>query len=291
MALVTGSCYGQAVYVEALPSEKLPYGLFSIASLTEAGSGKWQQGVEWEPEVCGPAGVTTCPSCAQNNNPLTSPSKTYVDGPGSDFAAPFTVYGSFACSPIGNWDRAEDRARELLGNGEERAVELAIANGASHSSKALQDATSIDITPVAGTPVSVAQGLALLESYIGAEGKGVGAIIGNRREILLANANGKIIEANDGELRTFLGTPVAAVSGYNGRTGPNNDAAGAGQAWLFGLGSKPRIWRSDVFLTSFREESLDTRENNLNILAERTYVVGWDCFTVAVLVSTVDGLV
>lgn len=283
MALVTGACYGQPTYVEALPGEKLPYGLFSIAALAEAGNGKWQQGIEWEPEVCGPAGVYACPTCTQNNT-ATESAKSYVDGPGSDFAAPFTVYGSFSCSPQGNWDRAEDRARELLANGGERAVELAIANGASHTSKALQDSTSVNVTPTPGTPVTIEQGFAILEAYIGLNGNGLGAIVANRREVLLANQTGEIIVVNGAQLQTFLGTPVAAVSGYSGLTGPNNVAAGAGEAWLFALGSRPRIMRSDVFLTSSRESSLDTRFDNLNVLAEQTYVVGWDCFTAGILV-------
>lgn len=286
MALVTGACYGQPIYVEAEPNEPLPFGLFSISRIIEEGPGHWQQGVEWEPAVCGAASLYPCPTCVQNDAG-TEPLKVYEDGPGTDFATPFTVYGSFHCSPIGNWDRASERARQLLANGEERAAELGIANGTNHTSKALQDASSVDVTPTPGTAVSVAEGLAILEAYIGANGSGKGAIIANRRELLLANENGKLIEREGDHLETVLGTPVAAVGGWDGRTGPNNDAAGAGEAWIFALGSAPRIWRSDVFMTAERENSLDTAQNNLDILAERTYVIGWDCFTAAVLVNSV----
>lgn len=381
MAIVAGACYGQPLYVPAGNPRPLAYGLLSISDIREGGVGHWQQGVEWEPAVCGPAGVYACPTCAQNNSsevqslteggagltsftltfrgsttgaiaaaaigstvqtalealptigvgnvtvsggaggpytvtftgtlsnsdvPLltatptggtgtvtpalvtqggnTAPAKTYTDGPGSTFAAPFTVYGSFDCSPIGNWDRAEERARELLKHGGERAVELAIANGASHTSQALQDATSVNVTPTPGTPVTIAQGLAILESYIGANGSGEGAIIANRREVFLANEHGKLVAPNGSELATVLGTPVAAVAGWNGLTGPNNLAAGAGEAWLFALGSRPRVWRSETFLVSDREHSLDKAFNNLRILAEQTYVIGWDCFAAGVLV-------
>lgn len=284
MALNSGACYGQPVYVGPAPVKPLPYGLFSVSDVHESGPGHWQQGVEWEPAVCGPAGLYPCPTCVQNGAG-TEPVKVYHEGVPLDFAAPFTVYGSFDCSPVGNWDRAEERAKELLANAEERAVELAVANGTVHNSKALQDATTIDITPVPGTPLTVVQALAILESYIGANGSGQGVIIGNRREILVANAQGTTILREGDHLETLLGTPVAAVSGFDGLTGPNNVAAGAGQAWLFGLGSAPRIWRSDVFLTSDREHSLKTATNDLQILAERTYVVGWDCFTVGVLVD------
>lgn len=287
MALNANACYGQPRPVPALDGAPLKYGIFSVANLEEAGTGHWQQGNEWEPQLCGPASLYRCPTCAQNNTG-TSPAKEYTDeGVPLEEALPFTVYASFACTPIGNWDRAEDRARAFLLSGEERAVEAMISDGVHAGSRALTNASSVDITPVAGTPVTVAQGLAILEQYIGANGKGEGVIIGTRRDVTLANANGKLIYSEESGLYTLLGTPVAAVSGITGATGPNNEAAGTGEAWMFALGSRPRILRSEVFMTSSREQSLDTGFNNLNILAERTYAVGWDCFTVGVLVTSI----
>lgn len=287
MALNADPCYGQPRLVPALEGAPLPYGILSVSNLTEAGIGHWQQGIEWESDLCGPASLYRCPTCAQNNGD-TVPVKEYTDeGVPLDSAAPFTVYASFACSPIGHWDDAEERARRALLSGEERALEAMVADGVHSYSRGLYNASTIDITPTAGTPVSVQAGVALLEQYIGENGKGQGVILGARRDILLANATGKIISPVGDHLETFLGTPVAALSGINGKTGPGGDAPEANEAWLFALGSKPRVLRSDVFLTSNRETSLDTDDNNLNILAERTYVVGWDCFTVGVLISTV----
>lgn len=286
MALNTNACYGQPRYVEAVDGAPLKYGIFSVANF-EGGDGKWQQGVEWEPQLCGAASGYRCPTCVQNDGD-TAPAKVYSEaGVPLEEAMPFTVYASFACSPIGNWDRAEARARKFLESGEERAVEAMMADGVHAASRSLYNATTTDITPVVGTPVSVAQGIALLEQYIGENGKGEGVIVGSRRDILLANANGKLICPEGETLYTILGTPVAALSGINGKTGPNNDAPEANEAWLWALGSRPRIWRSEAFVTSVREASLSTDTNDLKILAERTYAIGWDCFTVGVLISTI----
>lgn len=288
MALNPNACYGQPKYVEAPSGLALPYGLFSVSEIREGGDAHWQQGIEWERELCGPASNYGCPTCTLSNI-NQAPAKIYTDlGVPLESALPFTVYASFSCSPIGNWDRAEDRARAALLSGEERAVEAMLADGTHATSRALTNASSVDATPTPGTPVTIAQGLAILEEYIGLNGKGQGVIVGNRRDILLANTNGKLITREGDHLETIVGTPVAALSGFDGRTGPNNDAAGTGEAWLFGLGSRPLILRSDSFLTSAREQSLDTGTNDLDVLAERTYALGWDCFTVAVLVQSVE---
>lgn len=287
MAINANSCYGQPRLVPALDGAPLKYGILSVADLTEAGSGHWQQGIEWEPHLCGAGTTYRCPTCVQNDGDA-APAKVYTDqGVPVEEAMPFTVYASFACTPIGNWDRAEERARAFLLSGEERAVEAMVSDGVHAASRSLTNSTTVDITPTPGTPVTVSQGLALLEQYIGANGKGEGVIIGTRRDITLANANGKLICPEGDTLYTVLGTPVAAVSGITGLTGPNAVAADPGEAWLWALGSRPRIMRSEVFMTSSRETSLDTAFNNLNILAERTYVVGWDCFTVGVLITSV----
>lgn len=287
MALVVGSCYAQPLYVEAPDVTPLPHGLFSIATILSPEDPHWQTGIEYEPLACGPASVYACPTCVQNNN-NTAPAKTYEEGVPLTNGFPFTVYGSFKCSPVGNWDRGFERAADSLRAGEERAVESAIATGDFHGGVSLTGADAIDITPTPGTPVNLVQGIALLEQYVGANGSGQGAILGSRRDLILANANGVQVWKDGEMLRTLLGTPVAGLAGFDGRTGPNDDAAGAGQAWLFGLGSTPVIRRSEIFMTpEDRRAALNTGTNDFEVLAERTYVVTWDCFTAAVLVTSI----
>lgn len=281
-------CYGGAIVVEA-PAVPQPvkFGLFSVSEFVTGGAPHWQQGVIWEPYACGPATAYACPTCGENVSG-TAPVKTYTSGVGEVQIAPFTVYGSFSCSPIGHWEDAEKRALQNLLSGEERAVEAQIADGSLHSSMNLQAPEAVNITPTPGTPVSIPQGIALLESYGALNGNGEFVIMMNRRDALLANATGTLVKPADSGtmLRTILNTPVAALSGFNGRTGPNGVAALAGMSWLFATG-KPYIYRTEPFITSERGASLDTSRNDLQILAERTYAVGWDCFTIGVLVESV----
>lgn len=288
MALASGACLGQPLYVPAQDVRPLPYGLFSVSDMHEMSDGHWGQGVEWEPQPCGPASVWGCPTCAQNNAGNAA-NKTPTTGVALRQGFPFTVYGSFQCSPIGNWDRAFERAQEMLTNGEERAVEGELGFGSHIASPALASASSVDATPTPGTPVTVTQGIAILEQYIGANSPGEGVILGSRREITIAMAN-RLVRPNDAhtQLITKLDTPVAAFGGYDFRTGPNGVAAGAGNAWIFALGSAPRVWRGPIFMNpDVREHALRTTNNNLIVLAERNYIVGFDCFAAGVLVSSV----
>lgn len=285
MALAAGACLGQPAYIAAQDITPLRYGLFSVSDLSELDHGHWEQGVEWEPQPCGAASVWGCPTCAQNNAG-NAPAKVPTAGVALRQGFPFVVYGSFQCSPFGNWDRGFDRARQMLVNGEERAVEIEFASGAHTTSPSLVSASAINITPGAVVQ-TVTQGLAVLEAYIGANAPGQGVILGNRREITLAAAN-HLIEPNDAhtQLVTKLDTPVAALGGWNAQTGPNGVAAGAGQAWLYGLGSAPRILRSPIYDNPpDREHALRTTTNQFTVLSERNYVVGFDCFAVGVLVA------
>lgn len=293
MALISPACYAQPMYVEAPATGKAtPFGLFSVADIIEGGDVHWQTGVEYEPHRAGAASVYACPTCAQVAAG-TVPAKIYTSGVPLVNSTPFTIYSSFACSPFGHWDDALDRARIHLMNGEERAVENEVALGNFHSTVNLTSATSVDITPTPGTPVTVAQGLALLEQYAASNQNGEGYVImGARRDISLLNTNGPLILCpNSPTLHTSLGTPVAALSGFNGRTGPNDVAAAAGNAWLFATGT-PRIQRSEIFMVPpDREHAMLTNsaanQNNLRALAERTYSVSWSAFTAGVLVTSI----
>lgn len=279
-------------YVAAPVPSSLPFGLFSVATMVPSDQDPhWQAGVQWESVACGPSGIYSDCSC---NFPATT--KTYVAGTPLVVATPFTVYGSFSCSPIGRQDDAFDRARAHLYAGEERAVELAIATQTTHTSQALNSTTTVDITPVIAavhTPVTVSQGVAMLESYIGAHASGQGVILANRREVTLMGRDHVLLDPkpSDSVLYTKLLTPIGAMGGFDGKTGPSATAAAVGNAWLFALGGRPIVRRSDVLMvTGQLEDSLNRSNNNLNILAERTYVVGWDCFTAAIEVVSIPGL-
>jgi hypothetical protein len=86
-------------------------------------------------------------------------------------------------------------------------------------------------------------------------------------------------------LRTHLGTPVAAGGGYVVNTGPDGAPAPPGTAWLYGTGPVS-IRRGEVFINPDSiGQALNRTTNEIEILAEREYVVGFDCLLAAVLIN------
>lgn len=279
------------VYVGPGTTIKLPFGIESISEVID-GDGRWETGLEWQPDICGPASVyRTCfgfdPDESGESLPPLEP-KDFVDGVPTSYTKAFAVYSGVECTPVGNfWEIAEARGRNFLLNGRERALESQLVLGTAYSGPSLSDSTTEDITPTVGTAVDVVLGMALLEQWIGENGAGQGAILGARRDVLLAASGHAIMDIRPGDTRLYtrLATPVAALSGFDGSVGPNGEEAGEGEAWLYATGSLPRIWRGEIFGPPKRE-SLDRAYNDLFILHEQMHAIGWNCGAAAVLVSS-----
>ncbi|HEX9832289.1 MAG TPA: hypothetical protein VGA66_04235, partial [Mycobacterium sp.] len=78
----------------------------------------------------------------------------------------------------------------------------------------------------------------------------------------------------DGLLYTPAGNRIVVGGGYTG-TGPDGAAPAAGTAWIYATGSAFG-YRSDVFFTEVRD-SLDRSANTIRMIAERTYLLGFEC--------------
>lgn len=281
------------VFVGPGQTVKLDFGIESVASEILDTPDHWETGIEYQPPVCGPASVyrNNCfgydaDESGESLAPLEP--KDFVEGVPTEYSKSFAVYSGIQCSPVGNfWATAEARGREFLLNGRERALELEMAVGATHAGPFLTDASTVDVTPTPGTPVTVTQGFALLEQWAGENSAGRGVILGSRRDVLMAASNHVIVEPTLGQktLYTYLNTPVGALSGFDFATGPASEEAGEGEAWLFALGSQPRIWRGEIFGPP-RRESLDRGYNDLFILHEQVFTYAWNCGQAAVLVQS-----
>ena len=252
------------------------FGIFSVAAMPEP-SGRWELGVEWEPLTGDRAALRsheTCPDDYAEDVELRA-------GETVDQATPFLVVGSYLCKSASRpLDEARERAQLHLTGGEERAVEYAIATGAMGNDPTLAGAT--DLTPTAGTPVSLADGVALIEAHYTAEHHSpvtihAPAILGVGLEV------GRVARRQGQRLETLLGSFVSAGGGY-----PNEDPTGtpaaAGEAWLYGTG-RPTIRRSEVFVDQPDDHLIELSTNDVAIMAQRAYLVSWDGPTVAVLVD------
>lgn len=264
------------VYVEAPSAPEHRFGLFSVATVREPASTRWQVGVEFEPFRAERA-RTAAHECLDDYSagyPLV------VDpGVGLVEVRPMVVYGSYGCQAASRpLSEARDRARTHLATGEERAVERAVWTGEVGSTPTFADA--VDLTP-AGGAVPVADGLGILEDAVGRLSSGLGVIHAPRLVAPHLSRDG-IVSRQGQRLETMLGNYVALGAGYPAAAGPG--AQGDGEVWMVATGI-PMVWRGEMLVTP--EDDLQVRrdDNELEVIAQRTVAVGWPGPTVAVLVD------
>jgi hypothetical protein len=75
---------------------------------------------------------------------------------------------------------------------------------------------------------------------------------------------------------------VAAGAGYPG-TSPAGAAPATGESWIYATGAVT-MRRGDI-KTFTLSESINRGNNTIEMIAERTYVLGWDCCHFAILVD------
>lgn len=258
----------------------LPYGLFSTFTWRPNGD-RWESGVEWERQICDPVEGIGQAYCDPADT-IGLPKDLSRNGQGSGEATPFTVYGHFNCSPVGfTVDEAQRRATAHLESREGQRVERAFWTGDLGNTPNLQS----DVVTIGAAAVSVREGLAALETYIGAEYGSLGVIHMTRGAALVAAGLG-LLTTTGGRLLTAVGTPVAAGAGYPG-TGPGvtavPDPIPTDLSWAY-VTAPVFGYRSDAFSSSNRSGDLfDRASNDLYAIAERSYLLGFDdCGTAAV---------
>jgi hypothetical protein len=256
------------------PRLPLPYGLFS--TFTFRSGDRFEGGVQWERQICDPAGGIGAPSCPPDPPTIGLPKSLDRNGQGSGEATPFIVYGHFTCSPTGySLSDAQDKANEHLLTREQQRAERAFWTGDLGNTPFLANPDT-DETAVlnGGVAVSLRQALSMLENYIAVEYGSLGVIHMTRGTAELA-AGANLIEASGGRLLTKVGTPVAAGAGYPG-TGPAGGNPVVGKPWAY---VTPAVfgYRSEVFTSSNTPGDLfDRRTNELMAIAERSYLLGFD---------------
>lgn len=276
-----------------------PYGLWSVVEDRSAmvAEGHWRNGVKWQ-DVCGIGGNTYDPFCLE-----TSPASKAANITTPNYAAsPFVPFVEIDCSPVGYTPtEMEERASAALTRVESWQVERIFWTGAvggdagiayphlAANTAVVDTSETVTITlqcaatTVTGSTIlDVTEGIGRLEAALGSclNGRGVihvPYILGE--QLFRANA----VKANGPQLQTQAGHLVALGAGYPG-TGPDGTSV-ANAVWLYATG--PVFgYRSAVERFRF-VDSFDRSENTAKMIAERTYVLGFDCCCLyAVLVST-----
>ncbi|MEU4584882.1 cupin [Kitasatospora aureofaciens] len=269
---------GLRSHVEAIPGKPLPRGILgaSCTTVTDVSEENIHElnGVEWMALGCCPVKVWADPCEADPPGP---PQTKEFCRPAVEHATPIHIYAGAQCSAPG-WGYAEARAHAeaSLTLGEQQAVEAGFWR-----TKLTADA--VDLTPAAG-PLSVAQGVAVLEGCLAESYGGVGTLhVPAGAAAILGCCNLLREDPETGALRTLAGNCAVIGAGYSAEnTGPGGVPAAPGTAWLYITG--PLVIRrgAATVVPDTPGPSVNTRNNDRRVLVERTYVVATTCTVCAV---------
>jgi hypothetical protein len=289
--------------VEPPAPSPAPFGLLETAgpAVDDGGDRHWQAGVVYQ--VLCPSGGTTYSECLAVTGvgppPPPSDKADNVDLP-LRAATPFAAFAQFDCSPVGQPDLQELAGRALSrteGWQVERAFWSGVAGGqpvvfphlaanAALSGPAGPPGTVYQLQSAATVPVSgglsAAAALGALEGALADCYRGQQATIHAPVAAVPTLAAARLLERRGDSLVTLNGNRVVAGGGYPG-TSPAGAAPAAGTTWLYATG-RPFYYRGPV--RSFPlAEGFDRARNTARMLAERTYLLGWDCCHFAALLN------
>jgi hypothetical protein len=205
---------------------------------------------------------------------------------------PFTVYTMPVCAPVGNYADYQQRVTNTLVAGEARAVEREFWTGAHGTMPHLAASAAVTgsgfdggvivqtaASILTGGPVDVVEAMSMLEQALATCYGNEGVI--HVPPLAVAQLMHKGIVRVDGtRLRSPMGHLVAAGAGYPG-TSPDGVAPSVNGWWLYATGAVT-MRRTQVEVTSTAAQAVDRAKNDMWLVAERTYVLGWDCCHFAV---------
>jgi hypothetical protein len=233
--------------IEAPEVKPHPFGLFSVAPPATPSGTDWQVGVSWESWACMTPNVTRS-SCIDGL--ADAPPKEMDVCPNTQDVKPFTVYMGVKLT-----GQSQDVARTQAGAILEDAEEYAVEQG-------LWQTLAADVTESAA--LSPLGALAAVEDALADGYMGLGTIHMSRG---MATRLGTVLVRNGDHIETTVGTPVAVGAGYESTA-------------IYGTGGV-LIARGPVDTI----EAFAPSVNDLLVIAERTYVVNYDCFATGSLVS------
>lgn len=279
---------------DALPFTSPSFGLLSPATtqLETASTNKWKMGLQWR-AICPDADGTYGECTDAVGNPLP-PEKLETWDQETRGATPVTVYSRTDCAPVGEWDDLSERNRQALLRSEERELERIFWTGEAvegsgntsvfphlAATAAVVDGDDLlqpQVTVVTTTPQPIAVGVGMLEDAMRDCYPGVATLhVPIRLGALMAEAY--LLRQNAGTLFTTSAGSKVILGNYPG-TGPNG-AETPGVTWIFATGNV--FYQREPAPHTFRAvESFDRDVNTLSMIAERTYVIGWDCCLMAI---------
>lgn len=274
--------------------ERYTGGLYSVAPpqpgpVADGNDRRWENGIQYQSETCTETKTwaVTCGTDPEREDKTFDLTFPLVEG------TPFVSYLGVQCALVG---RTLEEYRTAVFNGldicEQRTIETTFWTGDQgndpHLANGVYDAiTNPDGVHILGdsdvTPLGVLQGVAALESWLGDNYCGVGVLHAPRGLAPYA-ANFALINGSNPRLNTPLGTHWAFGAGYSVNTGPDGTVAPAGTAWIYATG-QVNIWRSPIWMQPGAiEQAFNRKTNDVELLAERAFVITLECAIAAVRV-------
>lgn len=257
--------------VAAPPVVPYRYGLFSVVAPRNAEVAPngaidehWRAGVVWESQACVAGAVTQGPCIDPGSWPIE-----LVRGACStpQTAEPFTIYVYNTDSIPGyTLEQHMNQTIERLVNNEQRLVEYATVGNIGTCVAAAGPGYTFDLS--AYDPLFA---LGYVEQWLTLNYGGTGVIWLDRQTTTILWEN---LRVEGSRLVTTNGTPVISHSGTLVTSPPQTTAT------IYATGT-PVMYRGDI---DVREAAIDKAINEVSYVAQRDYVVGWDCVCMAATV-------
>ncbi len=243
----------------------LRYGLFTAATgplsiEQDLGEHAFGSGVSYKPTTCGTARRydIECPAGAVIEEKVFDEADEYVE------AESFIVYASWECGSVGTTaEQLETDVRRRLANGEQNGAEAGLADQLAAAAVPL----------VADDPDSIRSTFGELEQWLyGIDSAGygnVGFIHAPARFAAFAAGSG-VVRLDGRVWKTPMGTIVIFGGGY-----PDD-----GRIYISG---QVTVWRADDILVPPARDTFNRTTNTYRLLAEREYIVAFDCVAASVV--------
>ena len=277
---------------DVLPFTSPAFDLLTTATqLDLTSNAHWRMGLQWQP---------MCPDAEGTYGECTSPDGTPLPAPKGETwawetrgATPVTVYSRIDCAPVGQWDQLSTRNQQALLRSEARELERIFWTGEAetgggvstwpHLAAAVAVADGDDLIQPAATvitdiPQTIEVGIGMLEAAMRECYPGIATLhVPIRLGALMAEAY--LLAPRAGVMYTSSVGSKVVLGDYPG-TAPNGTSTD-GVTWVYATGAV--FFQREATPHTFTPvESFDRDVNTLSMIAERTYVVGWDCCLLAI---------
>lgn len=258
-----------------------PYGLFAVANMLPLSEHGSVFGIEFQTPYCAfPSGYAVgCPPGSKAASLVGA--YTTVTGD------PFVILAGMECGSItGGPNMSPDEytanfVKEKLRASEQRVVESIMSRGLNGAAPGLSTAAGTVTVPTP-TADNLVNAIQALEGAYGAL-YGLPGVLHVPLKGMGQLANAHLLERDGSRWVTNTGTRVS-LGNYQG-FGPGDVApADAAHRWIYMTGPVSVFSQAEPFVSPWAE-SIDKPTNQIHRFAERSYIVTWECVTLAVLAN------